>query len=218
MESISYSGASCKIFVGNVPFDCTDSEFKNAFKSIDGCVSAELVSRSQSNNTRGFGFITFSNSLHATNFLDKKEKILLKERTLRFTKYHDSEDSDFIINNLKKNNIFVSNIPKYFDNKKLIEFFSNFGPVLIGYINKDINTKKKTNTGTIEFENEETFNKVLEMRFIGLEDGNVLSVTRYKEECLSKSPDYEIDIKEIYKIAFNAGKKAGILENKLVKN
>lgn len=217
MESISYSGASCKVFVGNVPFDCSDQEFKDAFKSVEGCIAAELIQRSQSNNTRGFGFITFSNSLLAMNFLDKKEQIIIKDRILRFTKYHDSNDSDFITNNLKKNNIFVYNIPKYFDNDKLINLFSNYGQILIGYINKDINTKRKTNTGIIEYANTESYNKVLDMKYISLDDGSILTVSKYKEDYpSSKSPDY--DIKEIYKIAFNAGRKAGILENKLNKN
>lgn len=211
MESITYYGASCKVFVGNVPFDCTDIEFKEAFKSIEGCINAELIQRSQSNNTRGFGFITFSSNLLASNFLEKKEKIILKERTLRFTKYYDSNDSDFITNNLKKNNIFVSNIPKYFDNDRFINLFSQFGPILIGYINKDLNSKKKTNTGIIEFSNNESCNKALDLKFISLDDGNILNVTRYKEESpSSKSPDY--DMTEIYKIAFTAGKKAGMLE------
>jgi nucleolin len=211
MESITYYGASCKVFVGNVPFDCTDYEFKEIFKSIEGCINAELIQRSQSNNTRGFGFITFSSNLLAANFLDKKEKILLKERTLRFTKYHDSNDSDFIINNLKKNNIFVSNIPKYFDNEHFINVFSKFGQILIGYLNKDLNSKKNTNTGIIEFANNESCNKVLDLKFISLDNGNILNVSRYKEDSpSSKSPDYNMT--EIYKIAFTAGKKAGILE------
>ena len=211
MESITYYGASCKVFVGNVPFDCTNIEFKEAFNSVEGCINAELIQRSQSNNTRGFGFITFSSNLLASHFLEKKEKIILKERTLRFTKYYDSNDSDFITNNLKKNNIFVSNIPKYFDNDQFINLFSQFGKILIGYINKDLNSKRKTNTGIIEFDNNESCNKALDLKFISLDDGNILNVTRYKEESpSSKSPDY--DITEIYKIAFTAGKKAGMLE------
>ena len=214
MESITYSGASCKVFVGNVPFDCSDQEFKDAFKMIDGCISAELIQRTQSNNTRGFGFITFSNNIQAINFLDKKEKIQIKERVLRFTKYHDSNDSDFITNNLKKNNIFVSNIPKDFENAEFINLFSKYGKILIGYINKNFSTQRKTNTGIIEYENIDSYNKVLDMKFIPLEDGNILNVSKYKEDSpSSKSPDY--DIKEIYKIAFTAGKKAGIIENKL---
>jgi RNA recognition motif-containing protein len=69
--------SSCKIFVGNVPFDCTNDEFKEPFKNIEGCTLAELVNRSNNSNTRGFGFLTFENSEYANNFLNLKEKITL---------------------------------------------------------------------------------------------------------------------------------------------
>ena len=50
MESISYEN-SCsresytKIFVGNVPFQCIEEEFKECFKDIPGFVDAEIVTR-----------------------------------------------------------------------------------------------------------------------------------------------------------------------------
>ena len=111
MEPTIKTNSSCKIFVGNVPFDCTDNEFKDAFIHFDGYLNAELISRSQTNNTRGFGFVAFINSDYVNKFLEKKEKIIIKDRTLRFTKYTEKNDSNFIIKNLKK---------KYLNLKKCI--------------------------------------------------------------------------------------------------
>jgi RNA recognition motif-containing protein len=209
MEPIN-SNSSCKVFVGNVPFDCTNEEFKNAFLTLEGCENAELVSRNQNSSTRGFGFITFSNSEHVNKFLDKKEKITLKDRTLRFTKYQENNDSDFIIKNLKKNNIFVSNIPSYFNNDLLKKIFSSYGEVLLCYINTDINTGKKMNTGYVEFADENTFKTVLNLKNIKLDDNANLLISRFKEKSANKNTKY--DIREIYKVAFNAGRKFATLE------
>ncbi len=204
------SNSSCKIFAGNVPFDCTNEEFKNAFISLEGYVNAELISRTQNNSTRGFGFITFSNTEQVNNFLDKKEKISIRDRTLRFTKYQENNDSDFIIKNLKKNNIFVSNIPNYFNNDILKKIFSSYGEVLLCYINTDINTGKKMNTGYVEFADEKTFKTVLNLKNIKLDDNANLLISRFKEKSVNKNTKY--DIREIYKIAFNAGRKYATYE------
>jgi nucleolin len=207
MNSNSY----CKIFVGNVPFDCTNEEFKNAFKTFEGCVNAELISRTQNNSTRGFGFITLSTLDMVNEFLDKKEKITIRDRTLRFTKYQENNDSDFIIKNLKKNNIFVSKIPSYFTNDILKNIFSSYGEVLLSYINTDINTGKKMDTGYVEFANEKTFKTVLNLKNIKLDDNTILLISKFKEKSANKNTKY--DIREIYKIAFNAGRKYATYEN-----
>ncbi len=199
---------SAKIFVGNVPFNCSNEEFFDAFQYLDGFINAELISRNQTGNTRGFGFVTFKDNYIANNFLESKEKIIIKDRVLRFTKYHNNSD-DFIITNLKKNNIFVSNIPTYFTNEKLKEVFSKYGTILLGYINTDINTGKKINTGIIEFENEDSYIKVLSQKNILIENGKYLHVHKYRENIKSKA---NYNIREIYKIAFNAGKKYATLE------
>ena len=212
MESTLFStDSSSKIFVGNVPFNCTDEEFKETFKYLDGYVTAELISRSQSNSTRGFGFVTFLNKNYVDEFLERKDKIILRDRILRFTKYYNYDDSEFMIKNLKKNNIYVTGIPNYFDNNKLKEFFSNYGKVLLGYINTDILTGKKVGTGYIEFVDDESYKKVINLKKIHLNDGNTINIYKFKE---NKTKTNNYDIREIYKIAFNAGKNYATIENK----
>ncbi len=205
--------SSCKIFVGNVPFDCTNEEFKEIFKNVEGCTLAELVNRNSNSNTRGFGFLTFINSDYASNFLELKNKIILKDRILRFTKYYDTNGGDFITKNLKNKNILVNNIPKHFDNNKLKEFFSSYGNISLCYINKDINTKKKINTAVVEFLDDDSYQKVLSMKNFTLNDGTVINVKKYQEEKQEDKTNNDYDIKEIYKIAFNAGRKYGRMEN-----
>lgn len=211
-NSICYD-SGCKVFVGNVPFNLTEEEFIECFKDLDGYVTAELISRNKTNNTRGFGFITFQNNNYVINFLEQNPEITVKDRKLRFTHYCNS-DSNFMIDTIKKNNIFVYNIPENYTDEKLKQLFSKFGKVILAYINKDINTKKKLTSGIIEFADIDAYNKVINIRNIKINDNNFLFVSKFRENIkVNKKKIY--DIKEIYKIAFNAGRKYEQLEKNL---
>ena len=140
-NSLCYD-STCKVFVGNVPFNLSEEEFKECFKKLEGYVTAELISRNHTKTTRGFGFITFENSKYVKKFLEDRIEIIVKDRKLRFTNYYDSNTDDFMINAIKKNNIFVYNIPEDYTDQDLKQTFSKFGKVILAYINKDINTKK----------------------------------------------------------------------------
>ncbi len=145
-NSLCYD-STCKVFVGNVPFNLTEEEFQECFKNLEGYVTAELISRNQTKSTRGFGFITFENSKYVKKFLEDRIEIIVKDRKLRFTNYYDSNTDDFMINTIKKNNIFVYNIPEDYTDNDFKQTFSKFGKVILAYINKDINTKKNYQQG-----------------------------------------------------------------------
>ena len=75
-----------KIFVGNVPFDCTTLEFINCFKYLEGYVTCDIIKRYNSKISRGFGFIILTSKDQANKLLNEKN-FKLKDRTLRFNKY-----------------------------------------------------------------------------------------------------------------------------------
>ena len=82
----------CKIFVGNVPFDCSKDEFSECFKNMAGFIKAEIIYKNSASVTkisRGFGFVTFETPEHAKILLDDYDKncIMFKDRKLRFTQY-----------------------------------------------------------------------------------------------------------------------------------
>jgi polyadenylate-binding protein len=194
--------SSCKVFVGNVPYSISENEFKTYFDKYDGFVNAELASKN--NNTRGIGFVIFKNSNFVDKFLNNMEKIVIKNRELRISKYHNKNDNDFFLKSYNKN-IFVHNIPKNFTNDNLKKIFSKFGKVTLAYI------YNKTNTGYVEFENEATYYKVMSFKNICIDDTILYISANNKKE--------KYNINEIYKIAFNAGKKYAEtqikIENKL---
>ena len=76
----------CKIFVGNVPFQCNQDEFKKCFEKLKGFIKAEIVCKTGTNLSRGFGFITFDTPENAKNIIGINT-IIFKDRKLRFTEY-----------------------------------------------------------------------------------------------------------------------------------
>lgn len=78
-----------KIFVGNVPFQCTREEFIDCFKNLEGFVTADIIRRYRSKLSRGFGFVVFSDKPSADKLLNGSA-VMLKDRVLRFSVYDTS--------------------------------------------------------------------------------------------------------------------------------
>jgi len=66
-----------KLYVGNLPFSCTEDELRDLFAQHGEVVSANLIMDRETGRPRGFGFIEFSDptqgkaaidALHGTNF------------------------------------------------------------------------------------------------------------------------------------------------------
>ena len=75
-----------KVFVGNVPFECTDKDFINPFKDMDGFVDAKVIRHPKSlTSTRGFGFVCFEKQEHIDNLL--KNTIKINDREVRISNY-----------------------------------------------------------------------------------------------------------------------------------
>ncbi len=78
--------SSNKVFVGNVPFQCTREEFQESFMKMDGFVNADIIRRYKSKLSRGFGFVVFSTREHAEKLLNDRN-VHFKDRVLRFSPY-----------------------------------------------------------------------------------------------------------------------------------
>ena len=76
----------CKVFVGNVPYKCTNDEFRDHFKHMSGYITADIKFKKGSKHTRGFGFVVFDTKENARKLI-KKIDVEIDGRTLRFMEY-----------------------------------------------------------------------------------------------------------------------------------
>ena len=137
----------CKIFVGNVPYQCTQEEFTIFFQNIDGFIKAEIITVHKTNMSRGFGFVTMRSLCDAEN-LKHREDILFKGRTLRFTSYHNDNLKPMMEN--INNYIFVDGIPYGKNRDWLRDCFVAYEPIGKCFVAMNHETGDMKNNGVIE--------------------------------------------------------------------
>ncbi len=211
---------SCKIFVGNVPFQCTKDEFIECFNIYTGFIDGDIINRINSTNSRGFGFITFNSSENADNFLNLKQQIPLKGRNLRFTKYMPYNKKIINDNHNDKNYIFIKNVPKNYKPDDIKNIFEKYN---IGsyFINSDIITGESKGTAVVEILDKTNYYDLLNKKEFKIENINeqlpenkntTLYMSKWKQKIKIKKQN-NIDIKEIYRFAYNAGRNSVLMDS-----
>lgn len=205
-----------KIFVGNVPFQCIDDEFKECFKDVPGFVSAEIVTRHNSPYSRGFGFITVRTKNDAKKLIQRND-IMFKDRILRFTEYNFQDKIK--VPKQQKNYLFVKNIPKDMTREQLKNIFSTKGIVGACFINTNIRTGESKGNAVVEIKDDDVFENLIFDKFIKTDKNQIFEISRWRNKIKNKSfikefpyKQNKIDSKEIYRIAFNAGVNVGRIE------
>jgi RNA recognition motif-containing protein len=202
----------CKIFVGNVPFQCTKEEFIECFKKYNGFIDADIVNRYNSDNCRGFGFITFNSVQTVESFLNEKDNIILKNRVLRFTEYSFQEKSQYSSNLPQKNYLFIKNVPLLYTPQDIKNVFEKYGEIGTCFINTNNITGESKGTAVIEMKHFNTYEILLNMKEIELQTNIKLEVTRWKQKIkVKKHKNNIIDAKDMYRIGFNAGRSLEVL-------
>lgn len=219
----NYDGElNTKIFVGNVPFQCIENEFKQCFRDVAGFVSAEIVTRHNSPYSRGFGFVTVRTPEDAKKLIQRND-IIFKDRILRFTEYNFQDKIK--IPKQQKNYLFVKNVPKGMNREQLRNIFLTKGNVGACFINTNIRTGESRGNAVVEIKDDNIFENLIGERFI-TENGQSYEVSRWRNKIKTKPfikdniyNHNKIDSKEIYRIAFNAGVNVGRLEGlRIAKN
>jgi RNA recognition motif-containing protein len=166
----------CKIFVGNVPYHCSQEEIDACFKDVVGFIKAEIITVYKTNMSRGFGFVTMR-SLADADVLKHRDDITLKGRTLRFASYQ-SESSKQAMEQIY-NYVFVDSIPNGKDRAWLKRAFHYYEPIGRCFVAIDPETGESRNNGMIELLDDTKYKSVLNKRYHNIE-GVTLETTRYK--------------------------------------
>lgn len=163
-----------KLFVGNVPYDCTEKEFSECFKDIEGFKKADLIINKTTNISRGFGFITIQNKKLSEAI--KNKSIIFKNRELRFSEYQNN------ITKIKynKNYAYISNIPKGNNREWLKNCFKDYEPIGRYLIIMDRDTGEYKTSGIIEILDSIKYKNLLSKKFITVENNIDLKIAKYK--------------------------------------
>jgi nucleolin len=220
----------CKIFVGNVPFQCNQDEFQECFEKMEGYIRAEIVCRPGTNISRGFGFITFNTPKNAKQLIGK-EGIIFKDRSLRFTEYtrnnaNDCENHNSQNKNLNifttdttigsssvrdKNFITVKNLKKNTTREELYDIFSKYGEIGKHFIVSDQETGDVKGYAVVEIIDNSLFDFLIKQKELIIDGSHVLELSKWKTQKCYVSQDKKITKYDLFK-AFTAGKNLGMME------
>lgn len=195
----------CKLFVGNVPYQCTKEEFIKCFEHIDGFVDADIIVKHNSMTSRGFGFVTFKTKKDADNAL-KNNNVMFKERELRLSEYNfETKKHQFV----KPSAIFIKNISEKTSRADIYNTFSTFGKVIKCFINTDFKTGKLKNSAVVELEDSIIMEHLINnIKTIELINGNVVNMYNWNnkfsfDNSSPKSKHKQFHTKEFHKTMNN---------------
>lgn len=165
-----------KIFVGNVPYQCTQEEFARCFQDVDGFIKAEIITVYKTNMSRGFGFVTMRSMYDAEN-LKQRDDIMFKGRALRFTSYQN-ENSKLVMENLN-NYVFVDGIPEGKNRDWLRNCFSTYEPIGKCFVTMNHENGEMKGNGVIEIIDDSKYKNILAKKWHDV-DGITLETSKYR--------------------------------------
>lgn len=161
---------TCKVFVGNVPFQCDIDDFRNCFNHMDGFVRAEL-NHQYNNLSRGFGFVLFDTEENAKQLMSRTD-IIFMNRQLRFNEYNFENKNEYCTharnqNDLQEiNYLFVKNLTDTITRDDLKNIFSQYGKVGKYFIISDHKTGILKNTGIVEIIDNNVYEYLLKKKYL----------------------------------------------------
>lgn len=174
-----------KIFVGNVPFYCDNTDFQECFKKYDGFIKAEIIYKPNTKISRGFGFVVFDSPENALKLLGKTD-VVFKDRFLRFTTYAFSNNSNkkYFDNNEpisldQKNYLIVKTIKPNMTRDDLKNLFNNIAPIGKHFITTSIEIGEK-GCGIVEILDNTIFNYLLKKQILVDDNDNIYQLSRWK--------------------------------------
>ena len=174
-----------KVFVGNIPFNCTPELFKKLLETIEGYQDGDIIMDSTTMLCKGYGFIVFDKVENAEK-IKKREDIIIDNRILRFTDYCRGKNlhplcikkKQIEIKPYNRQCILVENIPFGNTREYLKLTFSQY-ELNKYYIKTDKKTGIPKNNGIIELKNTEDYKQLLEKHIIEDINHNRLELIKY---------------------------------------
>jgi RNA recognition motif-containing protein len=209
MENNNDNANLLKIFVGNVPFQCTKKEFIEIFKGIEGFHDGDIVNKLNSDSSRGCGFITFISQDYVNKFMESKQQIILKNRILRFTKYFNSDKKIFKSKMNDKNYLFIKNVPKSMKPIDIKNIFKKYGEIGACFTNTYILTGEPKGSAVVEFIDTNVYDQLLTTKQLVIDNDIILGLTKWKQ-CIKIKKDTIDHSKKIQKLGFNINRNINI--------
>ncbi|CAL0327654.1 unnamed protein product [Lupinus luteus] len=152
-----------KIFVGNLPYDIDSQKLAVLFEDAGTVEVAEVIFNRDTNQSRGFGFVTMSTVEEADNAVEKFNRYDLDGRLLTVNKASPrGSRAERPPRNFETGlKVYVGNLPWDVDNSRLEQIFSEHGKVENARVVYDRETGRSRGFGFVTFSDETEMNDAI---------------------------------------------------------
>ncbi|GJS15208.1 RNA-binding protein 1 [Tanacetum coccineum] len=169
-----------KVFVGGLAWETTEDVLKEYFGFYGNVVDAVIVKDRINGSSRGFGFVSFSESSVLSKVMGESHKILgrtvdVKKAVRRSAQNQNQQEQNREFNrtngitnnndNLKTKKIFVGGLPAEITEEGFKGYFEKFGKIIDVVVMHDNITRRPRGFGFITFDAEDSVEEVIQKSF-----------------------------------------------------
>lgn len=168
------------LYVGDLSPEATEATLYTMFSAVGPVASIRICRDGMGggSSSLGYAYVNFHRAVDAERALDTLNYSKILDRPCRIM----WSQRDPSLRKSGEGNIFVSNLSKAIDNRKLMDTFSMFGDILSCKVACDPETGQSWGYGFVHYTNEESAQKAIE-KVNGMElDGKVVYVTKWKSQ------------------------------------
>ncbi|KAK7281978.1 hypothetical protein RIF29_10403 [Crotalaria pallida] len=152
-----------KVFVGNLPYDADSEKLAVLFEEAGTVEVAEVIYNRETNQSRGFGFVSFSTVEEAEKAVEKFNRYSLDGRLLTVNKASPrGSRAERPPRTFEPGlRVYVGNLPWDVDNTRLEQIFSEHGKVVNARVVYDRETGRSRGFGFVTFSDETAMNDAI---------------------------------------------------------
>ncbi|TQD98148.1 hypothetical protein C1H46_016270 [Malus baccata] len=145
-----------KLYVGNLPYDVDSEKLANLFNDAGVVEIAEVIYNRETDQSRGFGFVTMSTVEEAEKAVELFHRYDIGGRALTVNKAapRGSRPERPIRTNEPSFRIYVGNLPWQVDDSRLEQVFSEHGKVVSARVVYDRESGRSRGFGFVSFSSE----------------------------------------------------------------
>ncbi|KAH9313249.1 hypothetical protein KI387_028284 [Taxus chinensis] len=150
-----------KLYVGNLPFNVDTQSLGELFEGAGNVLDVNLITDRITGNSRGFAFVTMSNTEEADTGIEKFNQysyegriLTVRKATPRGTRVEGPQYGSMC-------RVYVGNLPWQADDRTLLQMFSEHGKVLEARIVYDKDTGRSRGFGFVTYSSENEVNDAI---------------------------------------------------------
>lgn len=153
-----------KLFIGGLNFDTTSDGLRDYFSKFGEVTDCIVMKDPKTQNSRGFGFITFKRLSMVDEVMEKRPHNL-DGRTITPKRAVSREDSERPGAHASIKKIFVGGIKDDTEESHLKGYFSKFGDIELIEVLEDRETRKKRGFAFVTFADHDTVDKIVSQKY-----------------------------------------------------